>query len=511
MFETRISSRMEILERPVRSRMFAWLAALVCGLPLDSYAAEEPASRPNILWIVGENLALDLGCYGAANVKTPHLDALAAKGVRYTRAYSTSPVCAPSRSAFMVGMYQTSTDTHNMRSHRSDGYRLPPGVRPITHRLQELGYHTANIKQIGDRVVGTGKLDLNFVNEGPIYEGSDWSQLKNRQPFFAQINTPEVEYDIYDRQTASKARVKFVGEDMHEQVATVDNVSPPPYYPDHKITRQEWARYLNSITGMDKRVGGILEQLRQDGLAENTVVIFFADNGRLTPRGIHWCWDPGLHVPLIVYWPPGLGELAGFKPGSVNDNVISLLDLTATTLALAGSARPPGMHSRIFLGPDADPPRHFAFAARDRIDETVNRIRSVHDQRYHYLRNYLPQQSFSGSLNRYKEKCFAIKPLMRRLQAEGQLTGPAAVLMQARLPDEELYDTQADPHELNNLVDSNRPEHQAALLRLRTALNVWEVETNDLGRFPEPPEIVRPFVKEMHDWFGTPEWYHGEH
>lgn len=465
----------------------------------------EPLAKPNILWIVGENLKLDLGCYGAKNVKTPNLDALAVGGVRYTRVFATSPVCAPSRSAFMTGMYQTSTDTHHMRSHRDDDFRLPPGVRPITHWLQDAGYFTANITEIDGQVAGTGKLDLNFVNEGPIYQTNDWSKLKENQPFFAQINTPEVEYDIYDRKSASKPRVKFVGEEDHPKIATPDNVTPPPYYPDHEITRQEWARYLNSVSGMDQGIGRILKKLRDDGLADNTVIMFFGDNGRLEARGIHWCYDTGLHVPMIVHWPKNFPAPPQYKPGSVNGQVISLLDLTATTLWIGGVPRPALMQSRIFLGDRADPPRKYAFSARDRIDETVNRIRSVRDRRYHYLRNYMPEQGFA-SLNRYKEKCFLVKPLMRNLLAEGKLEGPPADLLEP-LPYEQLFDTKADPHEIKNLAESNKPEHREALLRLRTALDVWITETGDLGQWPEPPEIVAPFEKEMHDWFGTPEWY----
>jgi arylsulfatase A-like enzyme len=405
----------------------------------------------------------------------------------------------------MTGMYQTSTDTHNMRSHRDDDFRLPPGVRPLTHRLHDAGFFTANIKTIDGQVVGTGKLDLNFVNEGPIYDSDDWSALTERQPFFATINLPEVEYDIYDRKSGSKPRVEWVGERDHPRIATPENVTPPPYYPDHPITRQEWARYLNSVSGMDRRVGRVLERLRADGLEQNTVIIFFADNGRLEARGIHWCYDSGLHVPLIVRWPQSVPAPPQIQPGTVNEQVISLLDLTATTLAIAGIPRPPGMQSRIFLGEQVDPPRHYAFSARDRIDETVNRIRSVRDERYRYIRNFMPEQSFTA-LNRYKEKCFLVKPLMRELYAQGKLTGPPLALMAPRLPDEELYDTQTDRYEIENLVGSRRPEHQIALARLRAALDVWITETGDLGQRLEPPEIVAPFEKEMHDWFGTPAW-----
>ena len=470
--------------------------------------ADDGPKQPNILWIVGENLKLDLGCYGAQNVQTPNLDRLAADGIRYTRVFATSPVCAPSRSAFMVGMYATTTDMHHMRSHRSDDYRLPEGVRPITHRLKDAGYLTANVVNIGERTVGTGKLDLNFVNEGPVYDTADWARLKDNQPFFAQVNTPEIEYDIYDRKTAEKERVKWVGEEWHPKIANPHNVTPPPYYPDHPVVRQEWARYLNSVSGMDVRIGWILEKLEQDGLADNTIVIFFGDNGRLEPRGIHWCWDTGLHVPMIISIPVGLRP-PGYQPGSLNEEVISLLDLTATTLELAGVRRPAAMQSRRFLGKTTDPPRRFAFSARDRIDETENRIRSVRGARYHYLRNFevhgAPNQGFL-SLNRYKEKCFAIKPLMRQLSDAGRLSGPPAELMQP-LPPEQLFDTLSDPHELVNLIDSQNPEHQAAVKEMRAALATWILETGDRGVFPEPRNIVTPFEKEMHDWFGTPDWY----
>ncbi|MCY3614610.1 MAG: sulfatase [Bacteroidota bacterium] len=482
-------------------RYLILLIALFC---LPACGGERPvqSDQPNILWIVGENFALDLGIYGAENVHTPNLDSLARAGLLFTNVFATSPVCAPSRSAFMTGMYQTSTDTHNMRSHRDDDYRLPDGVRPLTHRLEDAGYHTANITHIGDRVVGTGKLDLNFVNEGPIYQGSDWASLKDNQPFFAQINTPEAEYDIYDRKSAEKERVLWVGEDWHPQIATPENVTPPPYYPDHQITREEWARYLNSVSGMDVRVGWILEQLRLDGLAENTIVVFFSDNGRLEARGIHWAWDMGLHVPMIIHYPDGVQAPPQYEPGGVNDDVISLLDLTATTLQMAGIDPIPDMQSRVFLGAEADLPRTYAFSARDRIDETVIRIRSVRGQRFHYLRNFDAKDGFL-TLNRYKEKCFLVKPLMRSMHERGELTGTAAMLM-FPLPDEELYDTEADPHEINNLAGD--PAYEAQLTEMRQALEAWIVETNDLGRFMEPDSVVAPFIEEMDAWFGTPSW-----
>lgn len=486
-------------------RAVCWAGLLAVGASLCA-AEPDAAKRANILWLIGENISHDLGCYGARHVHTPNLDGLAAEGLRFTRVFATNPACAPSRSAFFTGMYQTTTDTHPMRSHRDDDFRLPPGVRPITHWLKGAGYFTANIKSIGDRSVGTGKLDLNFVHEGPIYQSDDWESLRSHQPFFAVVNSHEVEYDIYDRQSARKDRVEWVGEREHIAYAKPEQVAPPPYYPEHPLVRQEWARYLNSVSGMDRRIGWVLNRLRADGLMENTIVVFFADNGRLEPRGIHWCYDSGLRVPMIIRWPSRLTPPPQYRAGAVDDRIISLLDITATTLWMAGVPRPSLMQSRIFLGPRADAPRAFAFAARDRIDETVQRIRSVHEPRYHYIRNFTSGPTFA-SLNRYKEKCFPIIPLMREMHARGELSGAPASLMKMQGPSEELYDTQADPHEIHNLAGSNQPEHREALIRLRAALEVWIAETGDRGQWPERPEVVAPFEAEMHNWFGTPPWY----
>jgi arylsulfatase A-like enzyme len=269
--------------------------------------------------------------------------------------------------------------------------------------------------------------------------------------------------------------------------------------------RAEWARYLNSVSGMDRRIGWVLERLRRDGLEDDTVIVFFGDNGRLEPRGIHWCYDSGLRVPLIVRWPKNFPAPPQYRPGTVDDRIVSLIDVTATTLAIAGVAPAAPLQGRIFYGDKAAEPRRYAFAARDRIDETVQRVRSVHDARYHYLRTFTPGPTFAA-LNRYKEKCFPILPLMRELHAAGKLSGAPRVLMERRGPSEELYDTQADPHEIRDLSTSTQPEHREALARLRAALDTWMAETGDRGAVPEPPEVVAPFTKEMHDWFGTPAW-----
>jgi arylsulfatase A-like enzyme len=483
------------------------VAIVLMSFCATSVRADTPR-RPNILWLIGENLSHDLGCYGTKHVHTPNLDRLAAEGVRFTRVFATNPACAPSRSAFFTGMYQTTIDAHAMRSHRDDDFRLPPGMRPITHWLRDAGYFTANLKTIGEHSVGTGKLDLNFVNEGPIYEvdSHDWSVLSKHRPFFAVVNAEENEYDIYDRKSAMKPRVEWVGEREHVRYAKPEDVTPPPYYPDHPIVREEWARYLNSVSGMDARFGKVLDRLRADGLEDDTIIIFFGDNGRLEPRGIHWCYDCGLRVPLIVRWPKNFPAPPQIKSGSVDDRIVSLIDVTATTLAIAGIERLPLMQGRVFLGEQADAARSFAFAARDRIDETVQRIRSVHDERYHYTRTFTVGPTFA-SLNRYKEKCFLILPVMRDLHARGKLHGPALELMQRTGPCEELYDTSTDRDEIHNLLESSQPGHREALVRLRAALDTWIVETGDRGELPEPASLIAPIEREMDQWFGTPTWH----
>ena len=182
-----------------------------------------------------------------------------------------------------------------------------------------------------------------------------------------------------------------------------------------------------------------------------------------------------------------------------------MLDVTATTLGLAGIPRPGGMASRNLLGPEADPPRQYAFSARDRIDETYARIRSVRDARWRYIRNYPPFITLA-SLNRYKEKCFLVIPLLRQQKAAGTLSGPPLALMAERAPEEELYDIDADPFEIKNLATSDLPEHREVLARLRGALDTWITETGDRGHLPEPAAVTAPFVQEMHAWFGTPDW-----
>ncbi|MHC4398779.1 MAG: family 16 glycoside hydrolase [Planctomycetota bacterium] len=413
----------------------------------DARTARSQTRRPNILWLIADNIGPDLGCYGTPLVQTPHLNRLAAEGMRYTRAFSTAPICAPSRSAFMTGMYATTIDAQHMRSHRHDHFHLPEGVRPITHRLIEAGYYTANIRMLDglpsvghpnappNGRVGTCKIDLNFKVEGPVlrrtaaderrrreaqkapeggtvdsrvqdieneirlFHTDDWADLKEHQPFFAQVNFPIAERPGRERGPGSgwvgSKHAPAFGTQVHPAVVDPNRVTLPPYYPDHPVARQDWAGYLDCICGLDQRVGEILNRLEADRLADDTIVVFFADQGRIEIRGIGWCYDRGNHVPLIIRWPKNFAPPPGYARGRVNEQLVSLLDFSATTVAFAGLKKPTAMQSRVFLGPGADPPRRYVFTHRDRHDEVVQRIRSVRTDRYRYVRNFIPEAPVS--------------------------------------------------------------------------------------------------------------------
>lgn len=444
-------------------------ATLVGSTGLLSKCAK--SARPNILWLIAEDLSPDLGCYGEPLVHTPNIDALAEEGVRFTNAFTTGPVCSASRSAFMTGMYQTSIGAQNHRSHRRDGYRLPDDVHVLTDYFRKAGYFTANVTTAAPGVKGTGKTDWNFNVEKP-FDGTDWNQRAEGQPFFAQVNFHEAHraFEKADASPVDPATVKI-----------------PPYYPDDPITRKDWAAYLDTVGNLDEHVGAVLKRLQKEGLAENTIVFFFGDHGRAMVRAKQWLYDPGIHIPLIIRWP------GKFKPGSVRGDLVSAIDFGATCMHLAGIRPPENMQGCDFLGKNAKK-RDYIIAARDRCDETVDRIRCVRTKQFKYIKNFYPEQPYS-QLNRYKETMYPVLRLMRRLNAAGQLTHDQAKFMAATRPPEELYDLQNDPDELHNLADS--PKYKEKLVELRSILKHWIHDTKDMGEIPEDPSVVEFYEQKM--------------
>lgn len=514
----------------IQRRILSLVLAFAACFATSNALAVEQLRTPNILWIVAENIAPDIGCYGTPLVKRPRIDQLAAEGMRYEWAFDTCPVCSPSRSAFMTGMYQTSIGTHHHRSHRHDYFPLPAGVRPMTHRLLDAGYYTANVKLIGEEHVGTGKSEINFdvegeilnstmrlprtsdranpnhhnsMNEARLFHTNQWQNLSPHQPFYAQINLPTVELAA-EGWVGSKARPWY--QSTHPDVVNPNDITPPPYDPNHPLVRKDWAGYLDSICGMDARVGRILNQLVEDGLADDTVVIFFADNGRLALRGLDWCYDSGDRVPLIIRWPKNFPTPAKFEAGSVNNQLVSLIDVTATTLDIAGVKKPANMQGKVLLGANAEAPREFVINARDRTDDAMNRIRSLRTHRYRYTRNFMPEMAFMA-LHRYKYSRLPIVRLMYELHENGELTPAQQLLMAPRLPDEELYDITKDPFEITNLAASTAPEHQNALKNLRRKLDAWIEATGDQGRQPESQSDTDKWIQDAVRKHGTPDWY----
>ena len=432
---------------------------------------------PNILWIIAEDICPDMACYGNQHVKTPNIDQLAAEGILYTNCFTTNPVCSPSRSAFMTSMYQTTIGAHQHRSHRSDeipaqpDYRLPEPVQVITEYFRAAGYHTSNVKGFyGGFNVG-GKTDWNFSYDNP-FDGQDWNERAPGQPFYAQINM-SLTHRVFKRDP--------------ENPIDPETVELPPYYVDHPVARRDWADYLESIQVLDRQVGDIIRRVKDEGLLENTIIIFFGDNGRPHFRGKQWLYEPGIHVPLIMRFP------SGKNAGEVRADLISAIDISATSLWLAGITPPAHIQGRVFLGRNAQK-RDYIFAARDRCDETVDRIRCVRTKQFKYIRNFYPNRPYS-QLNRYKETQYPVLRLMRRLAQTGQLNDAQARFFAPTRPAEELYDLTNDPHEINNLAKN--PQYTQKLDELRTVLDNWIQQTGDMGENKQDPAIAEFYEQKM--------------
>ena len=449
--------------------VFSTCVAVLAYCALVASAADAPskntaaAARPNILWISCEDISADLGCYGDRYAVTPNLDRFAREGVRYTHVFGIAGVCAVNRSGIITAMYPTTIGTQHMRCRGVPA----PYIRCFTEYLRAAGYYCTN----------NVKTDYNFNPPLTAWDESSrtahWRNRAEGQPFFAVFNlTTTHESQIRtDEATFARRTAALLPNERHDPTEAV----LPPYYPDTPIVRRDWARYYDLITAMDKQVAAALAELEEEGLADETIVFYWSDHGRGLPRAKRWLYDSGLHVPMIVRWP---GKL---KAGTVSDELISFIDFGPTVMSLAGVDVPDYMQGRPFLGDQKAPPRDYIFAARDRMDETYDLIRAVRDKRYKYLRNYEPYKTYAQDLE-YMNEMPTMKE-MRRLNAEGKLTGPQRIFFQPTKPIEELYDTQADPHEVRNLADS--PEHREVLERMRDVHERWRLETRDLGLIPE--------------------------
>ncbi|MEX0718633.1 MAG: sulfatase-like hydrolase/transferase [Planctomycetaceae bacterium] len=438
-------------------RIQSSIVAFVLGIALvgPARADSDAPQRPNIVWITCEDISAHLGCYGHEHARTPHLDRFAEQGVRYRRAFATAGVCAPSRSCIITGMYQCALGSQHMRSKAT----LPEHIRGFPEYLREAGYYCTN----------NSKTDYNFQHRRQTWDESSgkahWKHRRPGQPFFAVFNiTGTHESQIWGGDPSAELREKL---------------ELPPYYPDTPAVRRDWARYHELIAAMDRRVGELLAELEDAGLADDTIVFYYSDHGAGMPRAKRWLYDSGMHVPFIVRWP---GKLNG---GTVEDRLVSFVDLAPTVLSLAGVPIPEHLQGKAFLGAKAAEPREYVFAARDRMDERHDFVRAVRDRRFKYLRNYDHFQTQALHLD-YAERNATMKEL-RRLHAEGKLDATQSRFLAPSRPPEELYDLEGDPHEIRNLAGS--PEHAETLDRFRRALEQWQIDIRDTGFLPEP-ELV---------------------
>ncbi len=441
---------------------FCFLAGLCVSsfLPLPL-----PAAARNVVWIIADDMSPDIAALGASGVKTPNLDRLVREGRSYSRAYSSAPVCSASRSAFILGTYQTKTGLH---AHDVENPQpLPPPYKPLPTSLREAGWFVTNAPapdtvRSGKKIT-KGKTHYNFAHDPKVmFNGDDWRKRKPEQRFFAQfqISEPHRPFPIPESFPADElAAIKL-----------------PPNYPDHPLMRRDWYAYQRSVEMVDHRVGVILDQLSQEGVLEDTLVIFFADHGRPMPWGKQWLSVEGLHVPLLMRGP-------GIDAHSAEDGLVSLVDLAPTVLALAGLPIPDWMDGKNLLG-SIFPQRDHVFAARDRCGDAQDRIRAVITKNDWLVQNFHPETS-RLNWSSYKEEQYPGMPLLRALQRSGGLDELQSLWMQPTRATIEFYDLKADPLGMKNLAVSAQPP--AEISSLRATLDDWVKTSGDRGALPDPP------------------------
>jgi len=427
--------------------------------PQVERADEATGLRPNILWITSEDNGPHLGCYGDSYARTPHLDALAARGMIYLNVWSNAPVCAPARTTIISGVYPTSTGAEHMRSVVDP----PPFLRMYPQLLRRAGYYCTN----------NSKEDYNLKKPGRVWDASSsrahWKNRRPGQPFFAVFNHT-VTHESQIRKRPHTPR--------HDPA----KVHVPAYHPDTPEVRRDWAQYYDKISEMDALAGKNLQELQEAGLAEDTIVFYYGDHGPGLPRCKRSAINSGLRVPLIVYIPPKYRRLApkDYTPGGKSERLVSFIDLAPTVLSLAGVRPPEWMQGRAIMGPFEQPEPDYLFGFRGRMDERIDLCRSIRDGRYVYMRNFMPHRPH-GQHSAYMFQTPTTQ-VWKRLFDEGKLTPAQAAFWQPKAP-EELYDLQTDPEEVNNLAGS--PEHQEILQRMRAALHAHMLATRDVGLLPE--------------------------
>ena len=416
--------------------------------------------HPNILWITSEDNGPQLGCYGDEYAKTPNIDALAQRSLRYHRCWSNAPVCAPARTTIISGMYATSLGGHHMRS----GVRLPATFATYPDILRKAGYYCTN----------NSKKDYNFATEdGGWHESGKKAHWRNRPkkdtPFFAIFN--------YTVSHESKIRTR-----PHQLKHDPAAAPVPAYHPDTAEVRHDWAQYYDKMTEMDQQVGEILAELEADGLSESTIIFYYGDHGSGMPRSKRWPFDSGLRVPLLLHVPAKFRHLAptDYGSGKVTDRLVSFVDLGPTAISMAGLKPPTNMQGVPFAGRYNGTAKQYLFGYRGRMDERIDMVRTCTDGRFIYMRHFYPDRPYLKHVD-YMFQTPTTR-VWNEMYRAGDLNEAQAKFWQDK-PVEELFDLQADPDEINNLANS--ADYRKKTAELRNTLQNWMQETLDLGLLPE--------------------------
>ncbi len=450
--------------------------------------------RPNIIWLVAEDLSPVIPSFGDSTIQTPNLSRLAAEGICYDNFYSPSPVCAPSRAAISTSMYPTHIAANHMRTGpwfatdmpedmlRRFDHLMPKGVnlyealpaagvRMFSEYLREAGYYCTN----------NSKQDYQFRCSLTAWdETSNDAHWKNRQagqPFFSIFNFNVThESQIWRRAKDSL----WVDENLEVPV--------PPYLPDTEVGQQDVRRMYSNIKMMDHQVGEMLKELEAQNLLDSTIIFWYTDHGGPLPRQKRLLYDSGLKVPMIIRFPDKRAA------GTRDDQMISFIDLGPTVLSLTGLT-PAQVDGKAFLGPHKVPDRKVIYAAADRFDAQYDCNRAVRDKRYKYIKYYQPEKSMYLPV-KYREQMAIMQELLR-LEKAGKLTPEQALWFRTSKPQEELFDTQTDPHELNNLAED--PKYANKLKELRAKCEAWVNSFDDTGIIPETElvEKLRPNGEEL--------------
>ena len=467
------------LRRPTSSDDKPTLAMITTPAPMKLLlvliatltAVATAADRPNILWITCEDISPYLGCYGCREAQTPNLDALAAQGTRYTRAYANAPVCAVARSTLLTGMYSTTLGTHQMRSY----VQLPAATPSYPKIFQKAGYYCTN----------NSKTDYNsnFLHDKTLWNESSrkahWKDRANGQPFFAVFNITVT----HEGQLGPKGIQKYI---TSKRIPAEPRINPadielPPYHPDLPAIRREWARLHDLITHMDELVGARIKELEDAGLADDTIVFFYSDHGGQLARSKRFIYNVGTQVPLIVRFPDKWSHLAPTAPGMTSDRLVSFIDFPKTVLALAGLPVPDAMQGRIFLGEKVDPAPKSVHLFRDRMAERYDFSRAVTDGRYYYIRNFMPHKP-RGRDSRYGPSVQQNWVAWENHYDAGKCNELQSQFFK-RKPVVQLFDTLSDPWHVNNLADD--PKHRDRIKAFENDLDQWMIDTRDLGLVPE--------------------------